>query len=83
MKLLERVSILVRKADYDAKIKNVEDKNPDHVKYITTIYSGKFSGAMFDKRLNKAELPKDMYIANVEKHAIWRKMKKLKKKYKN
>ena len=42
MKLLERVSILVRKADYDAKIKNVEDKNPDHVKYITTIYSVNF-----------------------------------------
>ena len=51
MKLLKRVSILVKKSGYDTKVTDIENTIPDHDKYTTTSNFDKFLSAIFDERL--------------------------------
>ena len=41
---------LVTNNSFKTKIKEIEDKIPDHDKYINTNEFNKFSGAIFDER---------------------------------
>ena len=40
----------------NTKIGEVENKIPDHAKYITTFESNKFAGSVFDTKLKQANL---------------------------
>ena len=50
---LKPLSALVTTVFLDAKIGEVENKIPDHDKYIATIESDKFVTSIFDKNKNK------------------------------
>ena len=63
-------SDLVKKADYNTKIGDIEKRVPDHYKYITTNDFNKFQGAIFDERLKQAELAMRNNLNTVEQHAI-------------
>ena len=41
-----------KKADYNTKITEIEEKTPDHDKYIAAVFDG-FWGGILDERLNK------------------------------
>ena len=47
---------LVKKADYDTKIKGIDGETPNHDKYITTGDFNKFSRAIFDGKLTQGKL---------------------------
>ena len=64
------ISHLVKKADYSAKIIEIEKKIPDHKKYITTNYFNKFSGLIFAERLKQAKLATIIYLCTCEQCAI-------------
>ena len=50
------ISHLVKKADYVARIVEIEKKIPGHNKYSTTNYFNKFSGVIFAETLKRAKL---------------------------
>ena len=50
---LKPLSGLVTTAILNTKISEVENKIPDHAKYIATIESDKFASSIFDKNQNK------------------------------
>ena len=70
---------LVKKAGWNTKIEEIENKIPDHDKCITTNNFIKFLVAIFDERLKQSELATIINLNTVEKHAI----KDVKKKEKN
>ena len=41
-----------KKADYNTKITEIEEKTPDHGKYIAVVFYA-FSGKIFDERLKQ------------------------------
>ena len=51
-------SNLVKKADYDTEIKEIEDKILDHDKHVTTNDLNTFSDTIFDERLKKGGFSK-------------------------
>ena len=63
-------SDLVKKADYNTKIGDIEKRVPDHYKYITTNDFNKSQGAIFDERLKQAESAMRSNLNTVEQHAI-------------
>ena len=63
-------SDLVKKADYDTKIEDIEKKIPKLNKYITINDFNKFSGEIFDERLKQAKLATNNDVNTVEQCAI-------------
>ena len=49
-------SNLVKKADYNTKINEIEEKKPNHGKYITTQKFKKLTADNFAARLKKSEI---------------------------
>ena len=48
-------SDLIKKADYDTKIRDIKKKIPDHDKYITNKYFNTFS-TIFNKKLKREKI---------------------------
>ena len=65
-------SDLVKKADYNTKILEIEKKIPNHDKYVIANDFNKFSGVMFDEKLLTINL-----------NTVEQCLSKLRKKYKN
>ena len=79
---IPNVSNLVKKAEYNAKISEIEKKINDHNhdKYITTPEFNKFSAEIFAARLKQANLASKSDIANlVNKTDFDNKLKNLNK----
>ena len=57
-------SELVLKTDYKTKIKEIEDKIPDHDKYITISEFNKLTKENFDEKSQKENLASKNYIAD-------------------
>ena len=57
-------SKLVKKANYDTKIKGIEDKFPNHDKYITIPEFKKLTKENFDERSKQANLVSKYNIDN-------------------
>ena len=73
--IIRAIRLKSKKADYDTKIKEIGDKTSDHDKYITTTDFNRFSGTIFDKRLEQANLPATTNINAIEQRAIKNKEK--------
>ena len=72
---------LVKKADYDAKILEVEKKIPDHDKYITANKFNKLATKNFTERLKQADLAsKNDIVDFVKKKDFGEKLIKINKK---
>ena len=65
---MPNISSLVKKADYDTKITEIEKKLTDHNqnKYITTPEFNSLAAGVFDARLKQADLNKQILIVNRE-----------------
>ena len=65
---MPNISSLVKKADYDTKITEIEKKLTDHNqnKYITTPEFNSLAAGAFDARLKQADLNKQILIVNRE-----------------
>ena len=53
---IDTSELVLKKTDYDAKIKDIDDKTPNHDKYIVTNDFNKFLGTIFHKRLKETKL---------------------------
>ena len=52
------------------KIKDIEDKAPDHSVYITSNSNNKFSGTVFDERLKQAKVATNKGLDTFEQRAV-------------
>ena len=68
-------SILFKKTDYNPKIKDSEDKIPDHFVYISTNKFNNFFSVLFDDKLKITNVATSKDLATVEHRASENKQK--------
>ena len=70
------ISKLVKKTDYNTKIKETKDKIPNHDKFTTTFEFNKFPSIIFDEKLNKQIWQLKLVLLILKKDILWLKLKK-------